>query len=123
LGDVAGGARAVLRVAPSMALMRSLSLPRPLGPLSFAALVGLVVAGCGRKATRDDCDIIVDRNVEVMLKSQGTVDPAVIAKRKDEMRSEVRDRIDQCVGKRVTDREIACIKTAETSDQIDKCLR
>jgi hypothetical protein len=83
----------------------------------------LVLAGCGRKATRDDCDVIVDRNVEVQLRAQGTLDPATIAKRKDEMRSDMKDRIDQCVGKRVTDAMMTCVKGAETADQIDKCLR
>jgi hypothetical protein len=35
----------------------------------------------------------------------------------------MKDRIDQCVGKRVTDAMINCVKSAETADQIDKCLR
>ncbi len=89
----------------------------------FAVLLLVVLAGCGRKATREDCELIVDRNVEVGLRAQGTVDPATIQKRKDEMRSEMKDRIDQCVSKRVTDHEMACVKAAETPDQIDKCLR
>ena len=28
-----------------------------------------------------------------------------------------------CVGKRITDGMMACVKTAQTADQIDKCLR
>jgi hypothetical protein len=94
--------------------------------VAFALSVVLAVvalAACGRKATRADCETIVDRNVEVQLKSQGTVDPATIAKRRDEIRAEMKDRIDQCVGKRLTDGMMACVKKAETADQIDKCLR
>jgi hypothetical protein len=90
--------------------------------LSLAALAG-GLAGCGRRATREDCELIVDRNVEVGLRTQGTLDPTVIQKRKDEMRTDMKERIDQCIGKRVTDREMACVKAAETPDQIDKCLR
>lgn len=93
--------------------------------MRLAALVGLllVLAGCGRKATREDCELIVDRNVEVGLRVQGTVDPVTIQKRKDEMRADMKERIDQCVGKRVTDGMLACVKRSETPDQIDKCLR
>jgi hypothetical protein len=83
----------------------------------------VVLAGCGRRATREDCELIVDRNVEVGLKVQGTIDPVTIQKRKDEMRAEMKERIDQCVGKRVTDGMIKCVKSSETPDQIDKCLR
>lgn len=87
--------------------------------IAFAALVG----GCGRKATREDCEMVVDRNVELQLKALGISDADVIAKRRDEMRASMRDDIDKCVGKRVTDAMMACVKAAETAEKIDKCLK
>jgi hypothetical protein len=39
------------------------------------------------------------------------------------MRASMKDDIDKCVGKRVTDGMMACVKTAETAETIDKCLR
>ncbi len=81
------------------------------------------MVGCGRKATREDCEIVVDRNVELQLKALGVTDPTVVAKRRDEMRTSMKDDIDKCVGKRVTDGNMACVKTAETAEKIDKCLR
>lgn len=81
------------------------------------------VAGCGRKATRADCEAVVDRNVEVKLKAEGINDQAVVEKRKEELRTSLREDIDKCVGKRVTDGMLACVKGAETAEQIDKCLR
>jgi hypothetical protein len=88
-------------------------------------LVALVsgLAGCGRKATRADCELVVDRNIEVKLRADGVTDPDVIQKRKDELRGSLKDDIDRCVGKRVTDSMMACVRTAETAEQIDKCLR
>jgi hypothetical protein len=83
----------------------------------------LLVAGCGRKATRADCELFVDRNVEVQLKRQGTVDPVVVEQEKAKEREFFKAKIDECVGKRVTDGMITCVKAAETTDQIDKCLR
>lgn len=89
----------------------------------FGASVLLCLAGCGRKATRADCEAVVDKNVEVKLKADGLTDPSLVAKRKEELRESLKDDIDKCVGKRVTDGMMACVKNAETAEQIDKCLR
>lgn len=67
--------------------------------------------------------MIVDRNIEVKLRADGVSDPAVIQKRKDEIRPTLKEDIDKCVGKRVTESMMTCVKTAETAEQIDKCLR
>ena len=50
-------------------------------------------------------------------------DPAVIDKRKTEIRSAMSDQLKGCVGKRVTDGMMLCVQKAETADQIDQCLR
>lgn len=94
-------------------------------PLAFlgTCAAGLTLAGCGRKATREDCEAVVDKNVELQLKALGVVDPATVNKRRDEMRASMKDDIDKCVGKRVTDGMISCVKSAESTEKIDKCLR
>jgi hypothetical protein len=94
--------------------------------VAAAAIVlfaGLVLTGCGRKATREDCDAVVDKNVELQLKALGVVEPGTVQKRRDEMRASMKDDIDKCVGKRVTDSMISCVKSAESTEKIDKCLR
>jgi hypothetical protein len=91
--------------------------------LSVVFILGLATAGCGRKATREDCELVVDKNVEVKLKADGMTDPDLVKKRKDELRASLKDDIDKCVGKRVTEGMLACVKRAETAEQIDKCLR
>lgn len=106
-------------------------VPRLTPPVSWQ--LGLVVVlqiglgpglvGCGRKATREDCEAVVDRNVELQLKALGVTDPAVVGKRRDEMRASMRDDIEKCVGKRVTDAMMTCVKSAETAETIDECLR
>lgn len=89
--------------------------------LVSASLVALT--GCGRKATREDCEAVVDRNVELQLKELGVSDPAIVAKRREEMRASMKDDIDKCIGKRVTDGMMSCVKSAEKADKIDKCMR
>lgn len=91
-----------------------------LGTCAFLCL-GLIA--CGRKATRADCEAVVDKNVEVKLKADGVTDPPLVQKRKEELRASLKDDIDRCVGKRVTDGMLKCVKAAETAEQIDKCLR
>ena len=91
------------------------------GAVVVVGLCGLL--GCGRQSTRMDCELVVDRNVEVKLRSEGTTDETVIQKKKDEMRVAEKARIDECVGKRITDGMISCVKSAKTADEIDKCLR
>jgi hypothetical protein len=95
----------------------------PVALIASAVIAALLLPGCGRKATREDCEIVVDRNVELQLKALGVTDPTVVGKRRDEMRSSMKEDIDKCVGKRVTDGMMACVKSAETAEKIDKCLR
>ncbi|MBX3216320.1 MAG: hypothetical protein KF850_30045 [Labilithrix sp.] len=90
---------------------------------SFGACLLLLAVGCGRKATRADCEAVVDKNVEVKLRADGVTDPPLVQKRKEELRESLKDDIDKCVGKRVTDGMLTCVKGAETAEQIDKCLR
>lgn len=90
--------------------------------LSVLVLASALV-GCGRKATREDCETVVDRNVELQLKALGVTDPAIVGKRRGEMRASMEKDIQECVGKRVTDGMMACVKTADTAEKIDKCLR
>lgn len=105
---------------------RSSRMRRPIyaaSALFLASTAVFCLAGCGRKATRSDCELVVDKNVEVKLKADGMSDPPLVAKRKEELRASLKDDIDKCVGKRVTDGMLTCVKGAETAEQIDKCLR
>lgn len=96
---------------------------RPHHVLLLFTLLLLALTGCGRKATREDCELVVDQNIEVKLRADGVVDPETIAKRKEELRGSLKEDIDRCIGKRVTDSMMACVRKAETAEQIDKCLR
>lgn len=87
------------------------------------ASVVLVLCACGRPATREDCELIIDRNVELQMKQMQITDPALIEKRKGEIRSTMSDQLKGCVGKRVTDKTMTCVKTAASAEEIDQCLR
>jgi hypothetical protein len=95
-----------------------------------SALAWMVLAAaCGHPASEAECRIILERIVELELKTQNVNDPAEIAKRRSESlglsgdggRS---DLLDGCVGRHITDRALACVQSAETaSDITEHCLQ
>lgn len=84
----------------------------------------MVVAGCGHKASETDCQVIVDRMIEVQLDAQKITDPDERKRQKDIMtnRSTGVD-MKECIGRRVTDGMLACVKKSQTQDEIQTCLR
>jgi hypothetical protein len=83
----------------------------------------LVCGGCGRPATKEDCELIIDRNVELQMKQMQITEPSAVEKRKTEIRSTMNDELKGCIGKRVTDGMMSCVRKAQTADEIDQCLR
>jgi hypothetical protein len=96
---------------------------------SFASpplLVGLVVllAGCGRRATHADCQLIVDRSVELQMRGANETDPRAIAKREAEVRAELDGEIGSCEReRRVTDKMMGCVQSASTTAELETCLK
>lgn len=89
---------------------------------SCAAVSLLLVSGCGRRATQADCTAIVDRNVEVQMREMNVTDPAAIKARQDEIRADLNAQLKDCIGKRVTERMMQCVKKAESAKAIDDCM-
>ena len=89
-------------------------------------LVGatLCVSGCHR-ATRQDCEQILDRIVELELNKQGIKDPQTVASRKQEIRkAKEQELLRSCVGHRVSKSAMNCIKHAKSSEEItSRCLQ
>jgi hypothetical protein len=81
------------------------------------------VAACGRRATHADCELIVDRSVELKMKELNKGDPAAIASREAQIRSELEPSIKACEGRRVTDKTMACVRVAKSSEELEACLK
>jgi len=88
--------------------------------LAFSAPLA---AGCGRRATEADCQLIVNRSVELRMKEMSHVDAPSIEKREREVRAELGDEIKSCEGRHVTDRLLACVRSASSAQELDACLR
>jgi hypothetical protein len=96
---------------------------KPLAPALVSVAVGLCVSGCGRRATAADCQLIVDKSVELQLKEMSETDAAAITGAEKRIRDELEDQIQSCQARHVTDRTMACVKGATSTQELDRCLR
>jgi hypothetical protein len=90
--------------------------------VALALIFSCIFAGCGRPATVEDCNKVVEKNVEVQLKKGNITDPGDVEREKVRVKASLSDKIAQCPGRRITDGMMRCVDQAETSEQIDKCL-
>ncbi len=127
-----------MRIGSGLVILPLAMLRCPLGRPPFARPKILLVltaflvpwaAGCGHPASEAECEVIVDRIVELELKAQKVTDPTEIAKRRSESLGIVGDRgraevLQGCVGKRITDRALVCVREADNASEItDRCLQ
>jgi hypothetical protein len=88
---------------------------------TVVALLALV--GCGRPATKADCDEILDKSAMIELKAQNVTDSAEVKKRIEAVRAAKGEQLlAKCVGRRVTEKAMTCVRNASTADQVDRCL-
>jgi hypothetical protein len=87
------------------------------------ASAGVASAGCGRRATTADCQLIVDKSVELQMKEMSFTSDAEVQKRVEQVRSQLQGDIASCEGRRITDRTVACVQAATTTKEMDQCLR
>jgi small lipoprotein (TIGR04454 family) len=87
----------------------------------FILSVLLSLAGCGRPATVKECEEIASRvatlEYEAASKSNSPPQPSQI----QTIRARVRDAMMKgCVGKRITEKALRCVRSAKTAEAIQK---
>lgn len=81
------------------------------------------MAGCGHPATREECDEVFNRSAELELRSQNITDPQRIAAMTADFREKRGEQILQhCVGKRITQSAMECVRRSNTPTEIERCL-
>ncbi|MEM9693587.1 MAG: hypothetical protein AAGA56_13655 [Myxococcota bacterium] len=78
--------------------------------------------GCGHPATREECELILSKNVEFELRSQNVSDPKVIDERVETAMKEKGELLEPCIGTRITDDAVACVRKAQTTEAFEACL-
>jgi hypothetical protein len=86
-------------------------------------LVPLLLA-CGHPATPKECEEIVER-VAILELKKAKVNPETLAEEvKIAKESFRKDMTKRCIGRRVTDAAMACVRQATRAEQIeDECFR
>ncbi len=93
--------------------------------LLFIPLLTLV-PGCGHPASDKECQEIVERIATLELEKTGAPpDAAAVGAQIDETKKALASNtLKDCVGKRITERAMQCVRSAKTSAQIvDDCFK
>jgi hypothetical protein len=84
----------------------------------------LAATGCGHRATVQECEEIVERVARLELE-RAKVGPAMLASElKIAKESFKKDMGKRCVGRRVTEKAMSCVRSAKSSQEIEEvCFR
>ncbi len=87
------------------------------------AALALLLAACGHPASREECQEIFERTAAIELRTQKVTEPEVVRQRTEEARATTGDELlKQCLGRRITDRAMRCVRRANTSEELEACL-
>ena len=90
----------------------------------FAGGIALALLGCGHPATEKECEEIVERVARLELEKGNVGTETMASEIKLAKESFQKDMRQRCIGRRVTADAMNCVRTAKSSEQIEKeCFR
>ena len=92
--------------------------------LAVAGVAGLCLSGCGRPASPEQCENIVERVTILELKEAKIEEPEQIKQHVAETKTRFQSAMQEhCVGKRITRGALECIEKATSTEQVfEECL-
>lgn len=85
--------------------------------------LSFLLVGCGHPATHDECLTIFQKSAELELEAQDVTEPTLVSKRVDALyKARGEELIGKCVGRRITESALGCVKQAQSPGDIDRCL-
>lgn len=88
------------------------------------AVVAIGVDACGRPATEAECEEIVERIARLQIEADRPGRPEAIAAEVAAFKERERERVrSACVGKPVTERALACARSATRAEAVEACFR
>jgi hypothetical protein len=83
----------------------------------------LALTGCGHPASKAECEEIFARSAELAVVAEGVQDPEEVKRQVEKARAEKGDSlIPDCVGKRITEDAMQCVRKAATVEEFEGCL-
>lgn len=92
----------------------------------LVALSAFALGGCGREATEADCEQILEKAARLEMEERlGKPDEKLVASEVAATKKSMREAMmSQCVGKRITDGALECVKNAKSSKALtEECFR
>jgi hypothetical protein len=90
----------------------------------FALLLVPLLVGCGHPASEQECEEIVERVATLELEHAHAGTDTVASEVKLAKESFKKDMNRRCIGRRVTQAAMNCVRQAKSADQIEKeCFR
>lgn len=97
--------------------------PSPLRSVFVLAPLAALLAGCGHPASQEECETIFNQSAKMELASQNITDPKVMAERLEAARAATGEQlVNACLGKRITDDDMRCVREAKDVKALDACL-
>jgi hypothetical protein len=88
------------------------------------ALSASLFGSCGHRASVNECEEIIERIARLELEKRMPNDPQGVAREIDDMKKRLRETtMKDCVGKRITESAMRCVRNAKTSKEIvERCF-
>jgi hypothetical protein len=81
------------------------------------------LTACGHPASQEECDEIFNRSAELELRAQNITDETRIKMMTADLREKKGGEIlSRCVGKRITNTAVACVRKAGSPAEIERCV-
>lgn len=93
--------------------------------LAMPLVAGLLLSGCGHPASETECKELAEHIARLRLQGRG-FDEAEVNRRlaEAEQDPEYQKTMEGCVGKRITESSLACVRNAKSPEEIKtKCAR
>lgn len=92
--------------------------------LSALVVLSLVLCACGHPASESECREILRKSAELELKTRLDQDKELIAKELAGIEESMKgSMMKECVGKRITDSTLECVRKADSSTVLfEECL-
>lgn len=94
--------------------------------VALGLIVALGLVACGRPATEEECEQILERTARLELQERlGAADAKLVEAEVQSTKQAMRkSMMEKCVGKRITDGALECVRKAKTSKELaEDCFR
>ena len=92
-------------------------------PASILCAAVALLAACGHPATKEECEEIFTRSAELALKEKDVRERDEVKKQIEQARTVKGDKlIEECLGKRITEEAMECVRGSESPQELDACL-